>query len=306
MTVKLKSLISLLIVLVLVCGLCACTPREPMQKVAFYYLNDARTILQSEIKEIQETKYLTDTAGIVMAELLKGPDSELLHTPFPAGTSLNSLTLDNRLIKIDLNNKFKFDKEIDALFARASIVRTLCSLNGIDRVEITVAGKPLKAVDGTKIGVLKKADFIDDSELVVADSKAVVLYFATANEQYLTPEYRTVVVNAKESLENVLVNELIKGPDNGKLLKTIPQSTKVLSVETKEGICFVNLSKEFKTEHPGGSSAETMTIYSIVNTLTELSHIEKVQFLIEGQKEEEYIHFLFNEPFLPDKSLIKY
>lgn len=306
MNKKFKGFISLIIVSTLLCGLCACTPRVPMQKVTLYYLNEARTILKPETREIEKTKYLTDTAGIVMAELLKGPESEGLHTPFPAGTSLNSLTLDNRMVHLDLNNKFKFDKEMDALFARTAIVRTLCDLNGIDRVTITVDGKPLTAVDGTKIGVLKKTDFIDDSELVVADYKAVVLYFAASNEQYLSPEYRTVIVNAKESLENVLVNELIKGPENDKLHKTIPEATKVLSVETKEGICFVNLSKEFKTTHPGGSSAETMTIYSIVNTLTELSHIEKVQFLIEGQKEEEYIHFLFNEPFLPDKSLIKY
>lgn len=305
MNVKITRTVSLCILLIMVCSLFGCTPREPMQKVTFYYLNDSRTILEAEVKEIPQTKYLNDTAGIVIAELLQGPDSEFLHSPFPEGTSLNSLSLDNRLVKIDLNNKFKFDKEINALFARTSIVRTLCDLNGIDRVQITVAGKPLTAVDGTKIGILQKSDFIDDSELVVADYKAVVLYFADEHEQYLTPEHRTVIVNAKESLENVLVNELIKGPENDKLLKTVPESTKVLSIETKEGICFVNLSKEFKTEHPGGSSAETMTIYSIVNTLTELSHIEKVQFLIEGQKEEEYIHFLFNEPFLPDRTLIK-
>ena len=76
-------------------------------------------------------------------------------------------------------------------------------------------------------------------------------------------------------------------------------------METKEGICFVNLSKEFKTTHIGGTSAETMTIYSIVNTLGELDSVEKVQFLIEGQKEDEYIHFIFNEPFQPDPTLIK-
>ena len=68
----------------------------------------------------------------------------------------------------------------------------------------------------------------------------------------------------------------------------------------------MNLSKEFKSEHIGGTAAETMTIYSIVNTLTEeLDTIEKVQFLIEGQKVDEFIHYSFKEPFDPDLSLIR-
>mgnify|MGYP003304269782 CR=1 FL=1 len=50
---------------------------------------------------------------------------------------------------------------------------------------------------------------------------------------------------------------------------------------------------------------EQLTIYSIVNTLTALEGIEKVQFLVEGQKNESFIHMLINEPFVRDESLIK-
>ncbi|MBQ2967982.1 MAG: GerMN domain-containing protein [Clostridia bacterium] len=305
MNKTLKRITAIVQVLLCLVGITACTPKEPTQKVNLYYLDEAGTILEAETREIPKTAHLTDTVGIVMAELLKGPESEFLHSPFPEGVSVNSLNINNRMVTLDFNSKFVFKKESEALFARTSLVRTLCDLSGIDRVKVTVAGKPLTSVDGTKIGILQKSDIIDDSELVVADYKAVVLYFASADGQHLVPEYRTVIVNAKESLENVLVNELIKGPENDHLSKTIPQETKVLSIETKEGICFVNLSKEFKTAHPGGSMEETMTIYSIVNTLTGLPNVQKVQFLIEGQKEEEYIHFVFNEPFLPDKALIK-
>ena len=48
-----------------------------------------------------------------------------------------------------------------------------------------------------------------------------------------------------------------------------------------------------------------LTIYSVVNSLTELPHIDKVQFLIEGQKVEVFKHMIFNEPFVRDDEIIK-
>ena len=43
---------------------------------------------------------------------------------------------------------------------------------------------------------------------------------------------------------------------------------------------------------------EKMTIYSIVNSLTELKEIDKVQFLIEGEKVKEFKgNFRFNNAF---------
>ena len=48
-----------------------------------------------------------------------------------------------------------------------------------------------------------------------------------------------------------------------------------------------------------------MTVYSIVNSLTEISGVDKVQFLIEGQKKDVFIHLIFNEPFSRDQELIQ-
>jgi len=48
-----------------------------------------------------------------------------------------------------------------------------------------------------------------------------------------------------------------------------------------------------------------MTLFSIVNTMTELPGIEKVQFLIEGQKQDAYIHVAFSEPFKRNNSIIQ-
>ncbi|UKI38070.1 MAG: GerMN domain-containing protein [Clostridiales bacterium] len=105
-------------------------------------------------------------------------------------------------------------------------------------------------------------------------------------------------------MKKTVITELMKGPTDKSLRSTIPDGTKLLSVETKDGICFVNFSQEFVSKHSGGSAGEYMTVYSIVNSLTELEHIQKVQFLVDGNKLEVFKHMVFNEPFERDASII--
>ena len=47
-----------------------------------------------------------------------------------------------------------------------------------------------------------------------------------------------------------------------------------------------------------------MTVYAIVNSLTELDDIKKVQFLIDGQKVENYGSVIFSEPFERNENIV--
>ena len=65
------------------------------------------------------------------------------------------------------------------------------------------------------------------------------------------------------------------------------------------------MTKEFVDNHPGGKEAEEMTIFSIVNTLTELKDIETVKFLINGKEQKEFKgNFRFDNEFPRNESLI--
>lgn len=83
-----------------------------------------------------------------------------------------------------------------------------------------------------------------------------------------------------------------------------PANAKLLSVETKDSVCFVNFSKEFLNKRADGESEEIITVYAIVNSLTELDDITKVQFLIEGQKVENYGDMIFSQPFERNENII--
>ena len=130
-----------------------------------------------------------------------------------------------------------------------------------------------------------------------------ILYFGDQQGMSLKSEERTVAKNGNPA--ELMVNELIRGPQAQDSVATIPRETKLLSLEITGGVAYVNFSKEIKTNHWGGSAGETMTIYSIVNTLSQLQEIEKVQFLIEGEKQEAiWGHFYTLEPIEPHPDII--
>ena len=132
----------------------------------------------------------------------------------------------------------------------------------------------------------------------------VLLYFSGSEAMYLLPERREVSQNNR-SLAEIIVNELIKGPEQEGLLQTIPEEAELQLAEVVDGIAYVNFSEEISTEHIGGSAGEILTIYSIVNTLVELPEIEAVQLLEEGEKKDAiWQHVYTLEPIEADTQMI--
>lgn len=113
----------------------------------------------------------------------------------------------------------------------------------------------------------------------------VTLYFLDSEKYKLVPEARQI--DSKELVKDpykMLINLLIEGPKNERLIKLIPEETKLISTEIKDNVLFINFSKEFIKEQNLGKEQEELILKSIVNTVTELTEINKVAFLIEGEK----------------------
>lgn len=118
--------------------------------------------------------------------------------------------------------------------------------------------------------------------------RAVVLYFADPEEDLLVEERREIPKrdDVEEEAEE-LIGALVRGP-RGKLVPTLPPRVRLLGLQIDErGVARVNFSKELSKDHPGGSSGEILTVYSIVNSLTRnFPQIKRVQLLIEGKRVE--------------------
>ncbi len=146
----------------------------------------------------------------------------------------------------------------------------------------------------------------DGSDQPAQNQQKVTFYFSDEQAMYLLPEERTITKGDK-SLEAAVIQDLINGPEKDGLVRTIPEGTKLISITVVNGVANVNFSKEFQSKHWGGSAGETMTLYSVVNSLGELTGIEKVQFLLEGEKKESILNGNMDTtvPIEPDYNLVK-
>lgn len=50
----------------------------------------------------------------------------------------------------------------------------------------------------------------------------------------------------------------------------------------------MDFSKEFIENHQGGEEKEKATVYSIVNTLCELTEVNKIKILINGEENKSF------------------
>ena len=117
----------------------------------------------------------------------------------------------------------------------------------------------------------------------------ISLYFINPESNSLVPEARRV--DAKSLLENpykVMVELLIDGPKNEKLIKSLPEGTKVNNATLKNNVVELDLSKEFIDNQTEDAERVSLSIYSIVNTLTELNEVNSVKFLIDGEENKKF------------------
>jgi len=115
---------------------------------------------------------------------------------------------------------------------------------------------------------------------------SVRLYFEAADRDGLLPEERDIALSPDLAQQiRTVVEELAKGPTTSGLVATLPAGTRVHEVFVQvQGIACVSLSGEVASGLPGGSRAELLTVYSIVNTIvTNFPTVSRVQLMVNDQ-----------------------
>lgn len=143
---------------------------------------------------------------------------------------------------------------------------------------------------------------------LLLERRDVTLYFSDRDAEYLVGEMRKITKgNNLEAEAEDLLQELILGP-KGQLLPTLPPDTELISFQIDDkGTGRVNFNRVLSRGHPGGSSAEMMTVYSVVNSLAlNFPEVKRVQFLVEGEEIETIAgHLSVRHPISPKPDLIR-
>lgn len=79
----------------------------------------------------------------LIAALLGGPTDSGLKSPFPAGVTLHSWYLKEGVLHINLSEQYGGLSGVRLTLADASIALTLCQLDHVEGVSITVTNDPL-------------------------------------------------------------------------------------------------------------------------------------------------------------------
>jgi hypothetical protein len=134
------------------------------------------------------------------------------------------------------------------------------------------------------------------------------LFYATPDGQALAEVHREVPLAEGTIAQGrqILSTQMEAAPSG--YLSVIPSGTSVRAFYvTAQGDAFVDLSPEVSTSHPGGSSAELLTVYAVVNAITaNLPAIRRVQILIDGQEVDTLAgHVDLRRPLDRDTSLVR-
>ncbi len=279
----------LIILSALLCTACGRENRSVSGKVYnIYYVdnNETKTLIREYASETTECQALL---AELLAQLGAVPPKFEYKAPLAGDFELLGYTIDNGQITMNFDDHYREMEPVREVLLRAAIVRTVTQIPEISHVSFTVQGEPLTDSNGNAIGTMSADLFIDNAgnEINAYEKVNLHLYFANEDGTGLVEENRrNVVYSSNISLEKLVVEKLIAGPAAEGAYPTVNPQTKIVSVSIKDGICYVNLNEDFLNQ-PYNVGAD-VTIYSITNSLVELSNVNKVQISINGETNISY------------------
>ena len=249
-----------------------------------YYVSNSETKV-----EMHPYEMAAETSKGQLDELVEclstNPEKLEYKAPLAMGFQILRMKLEEGKLQLDVDAAYENLPVTTEVLVRAAIVRTLTQLPEVNLVMMTVEGNQLYDNNGSTIGWMSAEQFIDNdgNEINTYELARVKLYFAGEEGTNLIAATREKRYSTSMLRERFVVEELIAGPSGQieGLYPSINPNTKVLSVTTRDGVCYVNLDENFLTVVNNVST--DVSIYSIVNSLSELNSINKVQILINGE-----------------------
>ena len=304
------ALWAVLLTLVLLSGMTGCAREEKEDSgLLLYYLNEDLSSLNTLSYLMEDGKSKADLSPQEMAddmlEQLATPSGDVRSIAPIQNFTVTGTTLQNGTLTVFLSSDYEELETVREILTRAALVNTLCQIDGVDSVSFLCGDHPLTNEDGSVVTAMNSDMFIFNSgkEIMNYEKVRLHLYFANEDGDQLVDTYRNVVYNINISMERLVVEQVLKGPNSDVVFPTLNPASKVLSVTTRDGVCYVNLDQAFLTEPYGVTSQ--VAIYSLVNSLTELSSVSAVQITIEGKTGKAFMDSSLSSAFERNLSVVR-
>lgn len=280
-----KVICSMILLLLLM--LAGCNDSDNQNKYKVYYKDrDGYSLV--------EKMYQTTTADTVelakelITAMNKTPKTDDYKIIKDGNVELLDISIKNKVAFLYFNVDYSRMDSVTEILYRTALVKLLTQLDDIDYVSIYQGGELIKYSDGNIIGLMTADDFIADadSEMNNLNWTGLKLYFANNEGNKLVPQTIQVAYSKSVSIEKVIVEQLIAGPNGAGVKATLPSELTLLGVSIKNGVCHVNLSTSMSSSMVNVTAE--VTIYSIVNSLCELTNVNSVVITIDGKSDIKY------------------
>lgn len=295
------------LILMTVMLLSACNQKKKLDLndesvVEIYYMDTKTSAIKSEAYQLISTDKEEQISELLYM-LKKGPENLVYKSVLPEKVTVKEYYFnDDKSLTINFDEAYNELTGAPEVLCRAAIVKTLSQIQGVEYIQFNVNGQLLQDSYGNFVGNMTNEDFITNTE--AGTKKKVKLYFANEDGDALVEHDTEINYSGTGSIEELVIKQLINGSTKLGMKDTIPEGTILLNVWKQEGICYVDFNEKFLDKLPNIN--EDVAIYSVVNTLVELSGISKVQFLINNTTVNTYWEKTpFNSSFERNLNLIK-
>ncbi len=260
----------------------------PENTIYLYYIDSASYELSYVPYVLEETE--SESKGIesiLNTMFTEVPDNQTNLISASMRLLRSAYQKDTSLARVIVNVANELNDQYVEVLAKAAITKTLCQLDYVENVQFEIYDSSTISDEQSTIETYDSISFVDaEEEGGFLETGVITLYFANESGDMLLEYDKAVEISNNVSLEQLVIESLITGPLREGYYPTIPEGTTLKKISIKDGVCYVDLSVEFNNTL--NTCMDTTTIYSVVNSLCELPTINRVQFLINGEKQELY------------------
>lgn len=268
----------------------------PDLNTVLYFMDISESYIMPEYRKLvfqnnteDPSANLQSDVQTIVREMIKGPQNTYNHKPIIdssiilEGAAIETAPDGSNIIVLDFNKApiVYTEQFMDAQnMTLAALAYTIINfLPGLDGMQVRVQGAPLE--NGR---IYKPSDY----RALVGSN--ITLYFPNSTYTMLSNTDRVIKQNETGN-PHIILSELFKGPSSADKKEIWPAVSSGISIEDlKEiyianDIAVVDFSPDIQEKMKKiEEQDEYIMIYSIVNTLTSLDGIKRVQFLVDGQR----------------------
>ena len=237
-----------------------------------------------------------DTAkDVVKGLIIDGEKSNIIPNGFrpiiPSGTEILDVNLENKILTINFSKELlDINKEYEEKMIE-SLIYSLTSIDGIDKVIIKVegevlsklpnSGKTLPTILDKSYGINKTYDLVSTSNI----ESYTVYYVSNFNDnEYYVPITKYVNATSKQDKIKVIIDELSTSPIyETNLMSYLNSNVNLIDYSLDNKILSLNFNDSILTDNTNDKILEEV-IYTISLSVMDNFEVEEVSFLVNNEE----------------------